>query len=903
MAEVKELYVRLYGEVVGFNSKLAEAEMAAKKAESEIVSSTGRTHSGVKLNMEAAGKEFEGFRDHIKDVMSEVGGFLTGGMGLGAGLIGVGLFTESVKSAEEYNKALAGLAASAKDQGILVPKDAIDANAKAMLDLGAGDMDVVAAMRTLTEAHVPLTDQLNVMTAAQNLAAGTGMDLQSSLRAVLMGAQGSGRALKEYGLNLPEVIPTTKSLDSATQAVAKAQEHLNQVLADPKHTKKQAEDAANKLHDAQGKLTKVTDEYNNKLGGLDPTLAAIEQRFGGVAKAAENQDPLHKLGLEFQHIAITLGEDLLPYVDEFANWVETHQSEIEQGLATAFHDVGVAVHDVGQAFNDMRPYLTFAAEHWKEILAAVIAFKAVNFAGELFSIDNAVGKLALGSLKFFWKGITDSTDAMIAATTEGKAMTVAAEGEAVALDSVGASAIASTTEVATLGEATTATATETKAAGVAAEGAGLGFSAMLGPIGLIAGLALPELIKAFSDTGPPMSAAEANAEHWRAVTANDIDNVKQHWEDYAKAARMSADSGLSAASTSLSAHLEQSPFDATRMIAAFGSVQAAVDAANDSMKHMDASASAVVQSIGDNAPELKKFYDTWKADNYDTQRAIADLGRTGDSVFQQMRTSAADDTAQMWSRVLDAYGEGSAQAQAWVGSLDGSQHKVVDSLWNIRQASGKTLDQILQYGRDGTPVYVNINGVQHQLIGTTQQMIDQYNHLINQSPDLQKGVGGAMSVIANNTAWAAGVAQRLADNLNNVARAGSAAAAGGMTGGAGGHTFATGGKVTRPTFALVGEGGEEEWIIPKHKAAGHEAMLDAMVAGAMPSSVGALAASGAAPMPSGGLGGGGNVFILHVDQVDVHGVQDVQSLWDQLRKVGINRGRQQGTPTAFGKYA
>ena len=211
--------------------------------------------------------------EHTHGILGKLGGILAVAATAGAGILATAV-ASGVKAYSEIEDAQARLnaAMAAAGPAWAQSQTQINGNTKALNGLGLGTAEALKGMALLTQAHVPLDQQQRVLKAALDLSAGTGRDFASSLQAVLLGAQGSGRALKQFGLNLPPTVDSTKQLQAAIKKVADDQAALNKAVADYGPNSKEALKASGKLSEAQAKLRDIQQSYNEKLGGLPEVI-------------------------------------------------------------------------------------------------------------------------------------------------------------------------------------------------------------------------------------------------------------------------------------------------------------------------------------------------------------------------------------------------------------------------------------------------------------------------------------------------------------------------------------------------------------------------------------------------------------------------------------------------------
>lgn len=106
-------------------------------------------------------------------------------------------------------------------------------------------------------------------------------------------------------------------------------------------------------------------------------LAELRKEFGGSAKAAGDTfaGKLDKLKVAFGNVAENVGGVLIPYLGDFADWVNDHMPEIEKGIKGAIKGISTVLGGVVDAFKTLRRIAVrvadHIAEHWDEIVAEI----------------------------------------------------------------------------------------------------------------------------------------------------------------------------------------------------------------------------------------------------------------------------------------------------------------------------------------------------------------------------------------------------------------------------------------------------------------------------------------------------------------------------------------------------
>jgi hypothetical protein len=365
MADVSEILLLLSGDAAG-----------AKRA----ISETKGGLTGLGAEGEHTGGVFSKLGKIIVGAMA-----IAGGAALGAAGAGVAAYVEISGAQDKLNVAMKA-AGPAGTQS----QTAIDKTVKSLNNLGLGSADALKAMTKLTEAHVPLKDQTAALTAAQNLAVATGMDFSSALTAVLMGSQGAGRALKQYGLNLPIPITSSKALATATAKVTIEQDKLT--VAEKKYgdNSPQAIAARKNLTDAQKKLTAATESYNNKFAALPGLADQVNKRFGGQAAAWQKTLPgvLNQLKIKWEEMAYSIGKVLVPYLITAGKWFISIEPTVANLVKNGLTVLGNAIKFIASNFKIFGPILL-------GVIAGFVAFKTAMLIQALIEgVSGAVGILS-----------------------------------------------------------------------------------------------------------------------------------------------------------------------------------------------------------------------------------------------------------------------------------------------------------------------------------------------------------------------------------------------------------------------------------------------------------------------------------------------------------------------------
>lgn len=399
----------------GLGTGLAAAGTAAagKQKENEI--------KGLKGHLSSLGS-------HAKNVASDIGNSLTMGMGLGkTAAFGLGgAIIGSTLAAEHYNMALAQLKTAQRAANESMSTAQLEAINTKMEGYGITDTNTAKNLATLAESHIPVNQQMAVMQAAMDLSAASGKPLAETLKAVSLAAMGGGRALKQYGIELPPAGATTKQLAADQAALKVAQQKLTEAqhggagasagstsasirLADAERrlnadmsghsatarqlvsdqlavakahesmglaADKYAASSAKRLQAAQDAVTKAHEkvaiaayQVTHPFANLAVATKAVEDRFKGQAAAAADNEPLKVLGASLEGIGQKAGQTLIPILDRFSHWIVANKETIKAVLVVTMNAVATALTVVGNVVG-------FVAGHFDifgPILAGIVA--------------------------------------------------------------------------------------------------------------------------------------------------------------------------------------------------------------------------------------------------------------------------------------------------------------------------------------------------------------------------------------------------------------------------------------------------------------------------------------------------------------------------------------------------
>lgn len=229
-------------------------------------------------------------------------GMLKSGLEIAGPIAAVAIGKKLFDTFNEDQKATALLNTAMKNAG----EKTTPAFTKAMDDLvakgesyGQSSGATTTAVASLTAAGLNQSQVMQAMPAIYDLAAAKGITLADATKAVVMGLQGNGRALKDLNVMLPAVLPTQAALTAAQAAQAKAsaaaaaaQANLTAVSEKYGDKSKQAvaaqkayETALAKSQAATAKLATVQHAATDRTANLTAVTGILEGKLGGSATA------------------------------------------------------------------------------------------------------------------------------------------------------------------------------------------------------------------------------------------------------------------------------------------------------------------------------------------------------------------------------------------------------------------------------------------------------------------------------------------------------------------------------------------------------------------------------------------------------------------------------------------
>jgi hypothetical protein len=237
---------------------------------------------------------------HGKDVGSTM-------MGVGGAVAGLGLALSAMGSKDQqaHQQLQAAVKATGKDYDDYAKK--IEETIKHEERYGHTAAETQDALRKLTQATQDPGKALQLMGTASDLAAAKHIGLAEAATSLGKAYNGSGRALKEFGITMEKTADSHKSLEKATKAaesadkdLAKAKEHLIEVQVRDADKKKLTASDALTLKNAQDKVTGATmlavqahqrvtaaqEQAGKAAGHHEKELGELSKRLSGQASSS-----------------------------------------------------------------------------------------------------------------------------------------------------------------------------------------------------------------------------------------------------------------------------------------------------------------------------------------------------------------------------------------------------------------------------------------------------------------------------------------------------------------------------------------------------------------------------------------------------------------------------------------
>lgn len=277
--------------------------------------------------LDTASRETQTFGDKVEAGFKKVG---QAAVIAGAAVVALAgkIAIDGIKAAIEDEAAQARLAKTlenvtdATKGQILAVEDYIS---QASLAKGITDDELRPAFDRIVRSVKDVTKTQELLNLAMDVAAGTGLSLESVANALSKAYDGNLNALRKLGIKTQEIVPDTKAQETATRAVEKAQLAYNQAVEKYYENSPQAEKAALALRQAKEKLGETTGKTTKATMDFDAVLANLSATFQGQADIAANtyQGRLERMKIAVNEAKESIGFALLPMLEKLANWMVT----------------------------------------------------------------------------------------------------------------------------------------------------------------------------------------------------------------------------------------------------------------------------------------------------------------------------------------------------------------------------------------------------------------------------------------------------------------------------------------------------------------------------------------------------------------------------------------------------
>ena len=268
MASGPSIVVKVLGDLTGFHKAIDDSSSKVQAAAGKMSSVFSTALSGI--SQTGALGPFQGAINGVisgLDAVSQHGKSAALAMGgVGAAIAGIGIGLGQVASrqqaaSQQLQDAIAGTGKSYDDYS-----DRIDAAGKHNEKFGYSIAQTDDALKILTQATGDPEKALQALETATRLAAAKHEDLSTAAMQLGRVYNGSGRILKEFGLQIvPTVANATKELQTATTAAASADASLASARDTLNGAEQTAATAAKTLTDARKKLADQEEQVQEVL--------------------------------------------------------------------------------------------------------------------------------------------------------------------------------------------------------------------------------------------------------------------------------------------------------------------------------------------------------------------------------------------------------------------------------------------------------------------------------------------------------------------------------------------------------------------------------------------------------------------------------------------------------------
>lgn len=206
----------------------------------------------------------------------------------------------------------------------------------------------------------------------------------------------------QLGITDDELRPALQKLVLATGDLTKAQALLPLAADLAASANIDLTTAANALSKAQNGNMTALYKLMPALKGVKDPMAELQRLTDGAAEAAANTDPWKRIQIIFENLQETLGAYLLPYLQQFADWLNSDDGQEKlQMLVTGFTQVFNAIASLVSFLGDNTwivstiTGLIVLIKVWKQVHTAIKAVYALTKAN---TIAQMVSKAVSGSV-------------------------------------------------------------------------------------------------------------------------------------------------------------------------------------------------------------------------------------------------------------------------------------------------------------------------------------------------------------------------------------------------------------------------------------------------------------------------------------------------------------------------
>jgi hypothetical protein len=294
--------------------------------------------------MGEARTEMTKLQKHGEGTVSQISALGKGTLvGLATAAVGIGAISIDAADREQTSQKQLQAALKASGQSWDKVKDSVKTTGDQATKYGFTQAQVDQALTTgviSTQNYSKAHDNLQV---AIQLAAARHVDLNTAMQAVDKAATGQTRALKQLGIDLPITAGGAKAVQTAQDALAKAQANVNAIIAKTPD----AVNPASKAHAAYEAAVAKVDAAHQKLAATQAAgnniLDALRQRLSGQADAAASTfaGRLAAMKAQGENLFATIGAHLIPVLSKLmaitldvVKWFEKHRTvAIALGIA------------------------------------------------------------------------------------------------------------------------------------------------------------------------------------------------------------------------------------------------------------------------------------------------------------------------------------------------------------------------------------------------------------------------------------------------------------------------------------------------------------------------------------------------------------------------------------------